>query len=450
MSIRSEFSPLVKLAWPLLIAQVTQTLMGVVDTIMAGRVSATDMAAVAVASGFVFPILFFIQGITLALPPIISRLNGAGDVSNIANATQQLGWLALAVSVPFSIASFFLDDIFQHAPIEPELRQITLNYMGNLLVFAPIFAIYQVGRNYCEGLSDTRPSMVIMGIGMIINIPANYIFIYGKLGVPAMGGAGCAVATGIVFTVMAVSTVIYSFRAKHFQPYKLYAQVYKPNFTDIKTSFKIGFPIAMTILFEVSLFAAIAILLAPFGAKIVASHQIALNFSALMFMIPMSIGMATSIRVSYLLGKSPDQAPVAIKSALILGLSLATLTAVMTFLLRFKIGSLYSNEMDVINMAASLMLLAAFFQFSDAIQVITANALRGYKDTRAMLVITFFAYWVIGLSCGVILGTSDYIVPQLGARGFWIGLIAGLTAAAIMLSLRLRYIQTHETWKQHE
>jgi MATE family multidrug resistance protein len=442
VTLKIEFKALAHLAWPLLIAQVTQTLMGVSDTIMAGRFSATDMAAVAIGFSFTMPILVFIQGLTLALPPIISRFNGAKQLDKVANASYQVMWLALFFAALALVLSIFLEFFFSLIEMETELRIITIDYVRYVLYSMPAFALYQVLRNVCEGLSITKPSMIIMIIGLLVNIPANYVFIYGKLGLPAFGGAGCGIATGLVFLAMMFATWVYSLNAKKLQPYALYTRIFAPNMRDIWASLKLGLPIALTILFEVTLFAVVAILLAPFGPTIVAAHQVALNFSALMFMIPLSLGMATSIRVSHLLGENkPTQAKTATHAALLIGLTTATLTATITYLARVHIGELYSNNAEVINMAAGLMLLAAVFQFSDAIQVISATALRGYKDTAAMFYLSFISYWLIGMTIGCVLALTDWIVPRMAAAGFWIGFICGLTSAAILLGLRVRHIQ---------
>jgi MATE family multidrug resistance protein len=451
VTLKIEFKALAHLAWPLLIAQVTQTLMGVSDTIMAGRFSATDMAAVAIGFSFTMPLLVFIQGLTLALPPIISRFNGAKQIDKVANASYQVMWLALAFSLIALVLSAFLEGIFSLIEMEPDLRVITVDYVRYVLYSMPAFALYQVLRNICEGLSVTKPSMIIMLIGLLVNIPANYVFIYGKLGLPAFGGAGCGIATGLVFLAMMVATWLYTLNAKKLRQYALYTRVFAPNMRDIWASLKLGFPIALTILFEVTLFAVVAILLAPFGSTIVAAHQVALNFSALMFMIPLSLGMATSIRVSHLLGENkPSQAKTATHAALLMGLTTATLTATITYLARIHIGELYSNNAEVINMAAGLMLLAAVFQFSDAIQVVSATALRGYKDTAAMFYLSFISYWGIGMTIGCILALTDWIVPHMAAAGFWIGFICGLTSAAILLGLRLRHVQRRQENMQVE
>ncbi|MEP1445152.1 MAG: MATE family efflux transporter [Paraglaciecola sp.] len=442
MAFKKELRTICHLAWPLLVAQITQTLMGVSDTIMAGRYSATDMAAVAIGFGFTLPIIVFIQGITLALPAIISRFNGAKQIDRVANYTQQMVWLALIFSLLAVLFGFVFEPLMQYIQMEEDLRRITIDYIHYILYSMPAFALYQVLRNYCEGLSITKPSMLIMGIGLLVNIPANYVLIYGKFGLPEMGGAGCGVATALVFVAMFIATWLYTLKSQKLAKYDLYKQLYGPHFKDMLECLKLGLPIAMTILFEVTLFAAVAILLAPFGSIVVASHQVALNFSALMFMIPLSIGMATSIRIGHLLGEqNPEQAKIATKCAFVLGISIAACTATLSVLGREFIAKLYSIDPPVIELASGLLLLAAMFQFSDAVQVISGTALRGYKDTTAMFYLSFVSYWVVGMSIGCILGLTDWIVPQMAAAGFWVGFICGLSTAAVTLGLRLKYIQ---------
>jgi MATE family multidrug resistance protein len=241
---------------------------------------------------------------------------------------------------------------------------------------------------------------------------------------------------------MFIATWLYTLKSKKLAKYDLYTKLYRPHYQNMMECMKLGLPIAMTILFEVTLFAAVAILLAPFGAIAVASHQVALNFSALMFMIPLSIGMATSIRIGHLLGEQdPQQAKIATKCAFFLGISIAVFTACLTVIGREFIAKLYSIDSPVIELASGLLLLAAMFQFSDAIQVISGTALRGYKDTTAMFYLSFISYWVVGMTIGCVLGLTDWIVPQMAAAGFWIGFICGLSTAAVTLGLRLRYIQ---------
>ncbi|GAA0852521.1 MATE family efflux transporter [Aliiglaciecola litoralis] len=437
-----ELKNLVRLAWPLLIAQVTQTLMGVSDTIMAGRFSAVDMAAVAIGFSITFPLLSFIQGLAMAIPPIVSNYDGAGKTAKISEATQQAAYLILPCTIMVVLVSLFVPYWFSLIDMEESLRKITVDYVLFILYSSPAFAAYQVLRNYCEGLGKTKPTMVIMGVGLLVNIPANYLLIYGKLGLPAMGGVGCGVATALVYIAMMIATALYVHLSPTLRKYGLFTQLFSPQLKQIMVIAKLGTPIALTILFEVTLFGVVALLLSPLGAFTVAAHQIALNFSSLMFMFPLSLGMATSIRVGYFLGREDlAGAKVATLTAIALGLCIAVITAGLTIFGSTHITELYTTDPVVRDLAISLMTLAAMFQLSDSVQAISAGALRGYKDTNAMFIITFLAYWGVGLPTGVILALTDWIVSPLGAPGFWIGFICGLTSAAVMLGLRLRFIQ---------
>ena len=195
-------------------------------------------------------------------------------------------------------------------------------------------------------------------------------------------------------------------------------------------------------MFEVTLFSVVAIMVAPFGANIVASHQVAINFASMLFMLPLSIGIAATIRVGHVLGENePVRAISVCKAALIVALAIAAFNALLTLFFRHEIAYLYTSDEQVVAMAASLMFFAAIFQLSDGLQVVSGCVLRGYKDTRAMLYITFVAFWLIGLPVGIVLGTKDWIVQPMAAQGFWIGFISALTCAAIMLGIRLLYVQ---------
>ncbi|MCW8108141.1 MATE family efflux transporter [Alteromonas ponticola] len=438
-----ESKRLIHLAWPLLIAQITQMLMGVSDTIMAGRYGAVDMAAVALGFSITIPLLCFLQGIAFALPPFISRLQGKRAFHDIPHITQQSAYSLILVSLPMLLLYPVADKIVSIFPMEPALFAITIEYTRYVILALPAFGLYQWLRNYCEGLGSTKPTMLITVIGLMVNIIANYLFIYGVGPFPEMGGAGCGVATALVFYAMLFATYIYTVFAPKIKKYSLFAKFYKPDSRALKRIFKLGLPIAMTLLFEVTLFAVVALLLTPFGATTIAAHQVALNFSSLMFMFPLSMGMAVAIRISYRMGQHRvEQARTVVKSALTVGLSVAFATASLTVFAKSFIIGLYTTDEQVFVIANSLLIYAALFQFSDAIQVISANALRGYKDTTAMFYITFCAYWVIGLPVGIVLARTSWLTPQpMSAAGFWIGFIVGLSSAAIMLGARVLYIQ---------
>lgn len=434
---------LMKLAYPILIAQLIQNLMGFADTVMAGRVSATDMAAVAVASSVWLPLILTIYGLIMALAAIVSQLSGAKKYDDVAKATYQTAWIALTLGISLIIIYYLLTPlIINHVGLETDLKELMFAYLGYIVWGGPGFCLYLVLRNYSEGLSHTKPTMIISIIGLVINIPANYIFIYGEFGMPALGGAGCGIATAIVYWVMFAAMLIYCYVSKALKHAPLFSQFYWPHWQEIKTILVIGIPIAMSLLFEVSLFAVVAIILAPLGAEVVASHQIAINFSGLVFMVPLSLAMAVTIQVGFAVGdNNAKQAKEICKYSVVLGLVIAVVTAALSLIFRVQIASIYTNEIPVIELAASLMFLASLFQFSDAIQVISAGALRGYKDTKSILYITFVSYWMVGLSIGLILGLTNWIIEPIGPYGFWIGFISGLTTAAIFLAWRLKIVQ---------
>ncbi|HAI2277669.1 TPA: MdtK family multidrug efflux MATE transporter [Escherichia coli] len=395
----SEARLLLALAIPVILAQIAQTAMGFVDTVMAGGYSATDMAAVAIGTSIWLPAILFGHGLLLALTPVIAQLNGSGRRERIAHQVRQGFWLAGFVSVLIMLVLWNAGYIIRSMEnIDPALADKAVGYLRALLWGAPGYLFFQVARNQCEGLAKTKPGMVMGFIGLLVNIPVNYIFIYGHFGMPELGGVGCGVATAAVYWVMFLAMVSYIKRARSMRDIRNEKGTAKPDPAVMKRLIQLGLPIALALFFEVTLFAVVALLVSPLGIVDVAGHQIALNFSSLMFVLPMSLAAAVTIRVGYRLGQG--------------------------------------STLD-----AHLMLLAAVYQISDSIQVIGSGILRGYKDTRSIFYITFTAYWVLGLPSGYILALTDLVVEPMGPAGFWIGFIIGLTSAAIMMMLRMRFLQ---------
>ena len=436
-----ESRALYRLALPILIAQVSQTAMTLVDTIMAGQVSATDLAAVSVASSFWLPVILFVQGIIMALTPIVAQLNGAQRRTEIPGAVCQGFWVGALTIIPAMALLYFSPLLLHLMNVEPELARKTAGFLHAILWGIPAYVFYQLLRNYTEGLSHTLPTMFIGFIGLMINIPANYILIYGKFGFPAMGGVGCGVASALVFWAMSLAMWLYVRRSSTYVSCRPFTRWVSPNWAQMARIFKLGFPIALALFCEVTLFTLVALLLSPLGSQIVASHQVALNFSSLIFMLPLSLGFAVTIRVGHSIGeKEPDKARIATLTGLGIGLMLALLTALFTVLAREWIAEQYSQDAMVIALASHLMLFAAIYQLSDTVQVVSSGALRGYKDTRMIFFITMLAYWGLGLPTGVILGLTDWVCPKMGPAGFWIGFIVGLTSAALLFGIRLRLI----------
>ncbi len=439
----TEARQLLALAIPVILAQVAQTAMGFVDTIMAGAVSATDMAAVAVGTSIWLPAILFGHGLLLALTPTVAQLNGSGRRERIAEQIRQGYWLAVFVSLLIMVLLWNAGYLIRAMhDIDPLLALKAEGYLHALLFGAPGYLFFQMLRNQCEGLSKTKPGMVLGFLGLMVNIPLNYIFIYGHFGMPALGGVGCGVATASVYWVMFICMRFWIRRMGAMRDIHLTSRWSPPSRPILTRLMTLGLPVALALFFEVTLFAVVALLVSPLGIVDVAGHQIALNFSSLMFVMPLSLGVATTIRVGYRLGQgSTEQAKVAAWTAQGVGISMAAMTALFTVTFRHQIALLYNDNPEVVTLAAQLMLLAAIYQFSDSIQVIGSGILRGYKDTRSIFFITFIAYWLLGLPAGYLLALTDWLVPRMGPAGFWCGFIIGLTSAAVMMLWRIRRLQ---------
>lgn len=439
---KRETRRLLKLTIPVLLASVAQTSMGFIDTVMAGSVSATDMAAVSVASSIWLPAILFGVGLLIALVPIVAQLNGSGKKDQIPYQVQHGFFLALLVSVPIMLVLYNAGTLIDYMDVEPILAEKTNGYMFAVMFAVPGFLMFQTLKSFTEGLSLTIPGMIIGFIGLGANIPLNWIFVNGEFGAPALGGVGCGVATAIVYWLMFFAMLVYIKLNKRLQAAKLFETWHKPNLAALTRLFKMGFPVAASMFFEISLFAVVAIMIAPLGAVMVASHQVAMNFSSLVFMLPMSLGAAVSIRVGHQLGEENLLgAKVSSYCGLATAFIMAISTAILTVIFREQIIAIYSDNAEVILVASQLLLLAAVYQCTDAIQIVAAGALRGYKDMRAIFVRTFIAYWLIGLPLGYTLGMTHLITEPMGPHGFWIGIIFGLTSSAIMLGSRLRWLQ---------
>ena len=436
---RFEARTILKLSGPIVLAQLTQTLMYFVDTVMAGRYSAVDMAAIAVASGLWFPVVMTMQGLLLALTPIVAQYYGSKQTKPVTHFTMQAMYLAMALA-----AALFIVMLYVHVPIDllnmdETLRQKSLDYLYYVSFGLFPAAGYMVLRSMFEGIGNTKASMWISFVGILVNIPANYVFIYGKLGMPALGGAGCGIATALVFLAMFIAILIYGWFSRTTRRYRTHPDSYRVNFKDIWQIICIGTPIAFSIFFEVTLFACIPLAIVHLGPIMVAGHQIAQNYSGIVFMLPLSLGMATTIRVGHLVGQqSLLELKKAVSTAIILAVLMSLVIASLTYILRNSIAALYSPDATVIALAASLLILACFYQVSDAIQVVSACALRGMKVTKPVFFITFIAYWPIGFGLGAVLGLTNWLVPAMGAHGFWIGIIAGLSVAAVLLAIILK------------
>ncbi|SFI39690.1 multidrug resistance protein, MATE family [Pseudomonas guineae] len=435
---RTELCSLLKLATPIIIAQLANTAMGFVDTVMAGRVSPQDLAAVALGNSIWIPVFLLMTGILLATTPKVAQRFGSGAHTEIGPLVRQALWLALGVGIAAAVMLWNAEIVLSLMNVDPVLIEPAMGYLRAVACGFPAVALYHVLRCFSDGLGHTRPSMVIGLCGLALNIPLNYIFIYGKLGLPAMGGVGCGWATGLVMVFMFLSMLWWVKWAPFYQPSKIFSHFEKPQWPVLKRLLSVGLPIGIAVFAESSIFAVIALLIGGLGATVVAGHQIALNFSSMVFMIPYSLGMAATVRVGQALGRDePREARFAAGVSMAAALAYACLSASLMLLLREEIAQIYTPDKTVIAVATTLLVYSALFQFSDAIQVTAAGALRGYQDTRVTMILTLFAYWGIGLPVGYALGLTNWLGEPSGPSGLWQGLIVGLTCAGGMLAVRL-------------
>jgi len=438
--IQRELFALLTLAAPIMIGQLAVTAMGFVDAVMAGRVGPRDLAAVALGNSIWVPVFLLMTGILLATTPKVAQHFGAGRHAEIGPLVRQALWLGLLVS---SLAAALLTlgsrPVLLWMEVDAELIAPSLGYLYGIAAGFPAVALYHVLRCFSDGLGLTRPSMVLALLGLLLNIPLNYVLIYGHLGFPALGGEGCGWASGAVMWFMLLGMLFWVRRAPGYQACGLFAAFDRPRGEPIRRLLGIGLPIGIAVFAESSIFAVIALLIGSLGAAVVAGHQIALNLSSLVFMIPYSLSMAITVRVGQALGRgAPRDARFSAGVGIATALGYSCLSASLMLLARHELAGIYTADAEVIGVAATLLVYAALFQFSDAIQVSCAGALRGYQDTRITMLMTLFAYWGIGLPVGYGLGLSDWFGAPRGPSGLWQGLVAGLTVAAAMLVLRLQ------------
>ncbi|OEY66224.1 MATE family efflux transporter [Marinobacter sp. X15-166B] len=437
----SEWNVLATLGGPILIAQLAQMGNGVIDTVMAGHASAEDLAGVGIGSSLWMPLFLLFMGTLSALQPIISGFRGARTFSQIMPVTWQGIYIAGAGALIMILLLTSVHPVLEVLRLESGTARITQGYLRAFAWGIPALLLITALRGLTDGLGRTQVIMAFSMLGMLINLPLNYIFIYGKLGLPAMGGIGCGWATSISNGIAAIGLLIYLNRSRAFRRFNLLAGWLKPDLPTIRYILRLGIPIGFTIFVEASMFSVIALFLAPLGPVVVAGHQIALNVVSVVFMLPLSLGMALTLRVSFLVGaRAPASARLLSRSALILAAAIALLFASLLFIFKAPIAALYTSDPAVQAVTLSLLMYAAVFQIADVIQITCISALRGYKDTRWPMAIMLFSFWGLGLPMGHTLTFTDLVVPAMGAAGFWVGITAGLVSAGVLLGVRLFFL----------
>lgn len=431
---RYELKQLFHLMLPILVTQFSQAGLGLIDTLMAGRLSPTDLAAIAVGVGLWIPVMLLFSGIMIATTPLVAEAKGARTPEKIATIARQSLWVAFILGV---IAGLVLQVLPLTLPLlgVPESLQPKAGLFLHAIGFGmPAVTMYAALRGYSEAIGYPRPVTAISLMALLLLVPLNFIFMYGVGPIPALGSAGCGFATAILQWLMLMSLALYIFKNQVYQSSQPFSHWEKLNAYWLKRILKLGFPIGLAIFFEVSIFSTAAIVLSPLGETIVAAHQIAISVTSQLFMIPMSLAIALTIRVGTYYGEQNWDAMRRVQG---LGLMTATILALLIMLMlwvfRSEIVALYTSDPMVTQIALYLVLFAVAYQLMDAWQISAAGCLRGMQDTKGPMWITMIAYWVIAFPVGVYLSRFG----DMGAAGVWVGLIVGLSVACILLLARL-------------
>lgn len=429
-----EIKQLLRLMLPILITQFAQAGFGLIDTVMAGQLSAADLAAVAVAVGIWMPVMLLCSGIMMATSPLIAAALGAKQKQDIPVITHQAMWIAILLGLIGMLILHMMPQFFSALKIPENLHAKAGLFLHAIAFGMPAITLYTALRCYSEALGHPRVVTAISLAALPILIPLNYAFMHGIAGLPALGSAGCGVANAILQWLMLVVLVIYLKKARVFQEFRLFQKFEKLDAFWIKRIFMLGFPIGLAIFFEVSIFSTAALVISPLGDIVIAAHQIAISITSQLFMIPLSLALALTIRVGQYYGaQNWDAMRQVQKLGFVVATVLACITMLFLWLARGWIIHAYNDNPAVFDVAFGLVLYAIAYQLMDAWQVTAAGCLRGMQDTKGPMWITLLAYWVVAFPVGVYL--TRY--ADFSAAGVWVGLIVGLIVACILLVARL-------------
>ncbi len=439
---KPHFRSTVNLAIPIVIGQLGHVMMGFVDNAFVGHVSPINLAAASLANGFFFVTMVIGLGITYVISPLVSMAVGAGNKHEGSRIVNNGLHINIVVGILLSILNYFSSALIglMHQP--PEVVALAIPYCRLIGVTAIPMMIFQNYRQFIEGLSVMRPAMYITIAANVLNAFANYVFVFGNFGFPRLELMGSGLATFSARTTMAIVMMSYVLLSSRFKEFQLNPLKEKLSFPLIKKILGLGLGSGFQYFFEVACFTFAAYMVGWLGSYPLASHQIALNMASITYMAVVGISAAGSIRVSREIGAGNRQeARRAGFSAIGLAFMYMVCAAIFLVLFRDLIPSIYVKTEEVKIIAARLLLIAALFQIFDGVQAASLGVLRGITDVRIPTVITFIAYWVIGIPLAYIFCFK----LGFGVDGVWVGLLLGLATSAFLLFWRFSRISKVRT-----
>lgn len=440
-AIRLETGALWTLAWPILVAQLATVGMGVSDVAMTGHVSPGELAAVALGASIWTIVYGTLVGLMMPVNALVAHEFGAGKLDSIPHLVRQALWMALGIGMIAVAVVNLATHCFDYLGLEAGVAANASRFVHVISLGLPAFAAYRTLYGYSASVNRTKPMMVIALAALAYNILVNWLLVFGHWGFPQMGAIGCAIGTASGLWLMLGAMLWWVRRSTAYAATYPFARWERPDWRKIGAMLRLGGPMGVTYFAEVSAFSAVCLLVARFGVVSVAANQITLNFTTLVFVVPLSFGIAMITRIGQALGEAdPVRARFVSQVGVGVSLGFGALSALVIALFRYQIAAVYVADGEVLAMTAALLLFAALFQLSDSTQVSVSCAIRGYKVSRRPMVIHLIAFWGVSLPLGCVLGFGWiphwfpwHPAQPLAAAGFWIGLAVGLTVAAALL-----------------
>jgi len=450
--LREDVPALLKLASPLLIGQLAVIAFGVLDTAMTARYSAEDLAALAMASAIFISVYVGLTGVVSALAPIAGQLFGAKRYPEIGEEVRQATWLALALTILGCLILTNADHILAISRLSPDIESKARLYLNILAIGLPASMVMRVLIAFHNAVSRPAVITVIQLIGLGLKIPLNLLFIYGGFGIEGMGGPGCAVATVIINWTWMLLTLGFVLFDRFYKPFGIFVRFSMPDWQRIWTLLKLGMPIGFSYLIEVTSFTFMSLFIARLGTTALAGHQIVANLGTVIYMVPLSLSIATMTLVSQSIGADkPERAEEIGWSSVFFTTATCITIGITVWVFRIQLLDLYDPPAEVKAFAIPLFLFIALYQVFDALQVTAAFILRAYRIAFWPMLIYAGSLWGVGLGGGYLMGfnvTGNVPTILQGANGFWASnsISLGLAACLLLYLFRKtaeRYEKTH-------